>query len=95
MHLSRGAAAEDADDAPNGACSRSSGIRECHRTTTQPGWRYAALHGNVRHQLSEAEGLEVFSVLMSVVYILSQAGYLPCPAVENAIRILAGVYSGT
>ena len=77
MPFSLGAATGDAGDASKGACSRSSGTRACHRTTTQPSWRYAALHGNVRHQVSEAEGMEVVSTLISVACTCHKQGIFP------------------
>ena len=54
----------------------------------------AVLHRNVRHQLSESEGREVFSVLISVARTCHKQGIFPRQAVENTIRILAGAYSG-
>ena len=53
---------------------------------TQPSWRYAALHRNVRHQLSEPEGRDVFSVPISVARTCHKQGIFPRQAVENIIR---------
>ena len=44
------------------------------------------LHRNVRHQLSEPEGREVFSVLISVARTCYKQGIFPRVAVENIIR---------
>ena len=86
MPFSRGAAAGDTGNASKGACSRSSGILACRRTMTQPIWRYAVLHGNMRHHLSEREGREVFSVLHPRRASCHKQGIFPRQAVENAIR---------
>ncbi len=45
----------------------------------------AVLHRNVRHQLSEPEGREVFSVLISVARTCHKQGIFPRQAVENII----------
>ena len=44
------------------------------------------LHRNVRHQLSEPEGREVFSVLISVARTCHKQGIFPRIAVEELIR---------
>ena len=44
------------------------------------------LHRNVRHQLSEPEGREVFSVLISVARTCHKQGIFPRVAVEELIR---------
>ena len=44
------------------------------------------LHRNVRHQLSEPEGREVFSVLISVARTCHKQGIFPRVAVEQLIR---------
>ena len=44
------------------------------------------LHRNVRHQLSEPEGREVFSVLISVARTCHKQGIFPRVAVEDLIR---------
>ena len=44
------------------------------------------LHRNVRRQLSEAEGREVFSVLISVARTCHKQGIFPRQVVENIIR---------
>ena len=44
------------------------------------------LHRNVRHQLSEPEGREVFSVLISVARTCHKQGIFPRAAVEGLIR---------
>lgn len=46
----------------------------------------AVLHRNVRHQLSTAEGREVFSVLVSVARTCRKLGIFPRTAVECLIR---------
>ena len=46
----------------------------------------AVLHRNVRHQLSTAEGREVFSVLVSVARTCHKLGIFPRTAVECLIR---------
>ncbi len=46
----------------------------------------AVLHRNVRHQLSTAEGREVFSVLVSVARTCRKLGIFPRTAVENLVR---------
>ena len=44
------------------------------------------LHRNARHQLSEPEGREVFSVLISVARTCHKQGIFPRVAVEELIR---------
>ena len=46
------------------------------------------LHRNARHQLSEPEGREVFSVLISAVRTCHKQGIFPRVAVEGLIRDL-------
>ena len=46
----------------------------------------AVLHRNVRHQISEPEGREVFSVLISVARTCHKQGIFPRVAVEELIR---------
>ena len=94
MPFSRRASAGDAGDAPKGACSRSSGTRACRRTTTQPSWRYAALHGNIRYQLSEPEGREVFSLLVSVARVLPNRAASRAKQSRTPPWIRAVAYSG-
>ena len=51
------------------------------------------LHRNVRHQLSEPEGREVFSVLVSVARTCHKRGMFPRVAVETWPGIRSGAYS--
>ena len=44
------------------------------------------LHRNVRHQLSEPGGREVFSVMVSVARTCQKVGMFPRIAVENAVK---------
>ncbi len=46
----------------------------------------AVLHRNVRHHLSEPEGREVFSLLISVACTCHKRGIFPRVAVEELIR---------
>ena len=46
----------------------------------------AVLHRNARHQLSTAEGREVFSVLVSVARTCHKLGIFPRTAAENLVR---------
>ena len=58
-----------------------------HNNGAELEMRYTAvLHRNVRHQLSTAEGREVFSVLVSVARTCRKLGIFPRTAVECLIR---------
>ena len=58
-----------------------------HNNAAELEIRYAVvLHRNVRHQLSEPEGREVFSVLISVARTCHKQGIFPRIAVEEMIR---------
>ena len=58
-----------------------------HNNAAGPGIRdTVVLHRNVRHQLSEPEGRQVFSVMVSVARTCQKVGMFPRMAVENAVK---------